>query len=107
MRWVLPGPQLPAQTASSPVSAASAAAAVFGRRGYGLASIAEIAAESGMTKGALYFHFPSKDDLARAVIEEQHRRTMVDAAEILHRERPALETMVLLCTSLAHQLLSD
>ncbi|MDR6971546.1 ScbR family autoregulator-binding transcription factor [Leifsonia shinshuensis] len=83
------------------------AASVFGRRGYGLTSIADIATASGVTKGALYFHFPSKDELARAVIAEQHRRTMAAAAEVLEEERPGLETMVLLSGVLAHQLLTD
>lgn len=83
------------------------AAAVFGRRGYGLASIADIAAAAGVTKGALYFHFPSKDELARAVIAEQHRRTMAAAAEVLAEHRPGLETMVLLSRVLAQQLLAD
>src|SRR5690242_6121155 len=83
------------------------AAAVFRERGYGLASIADIASAAGMTKGALYFHFDSKDALARAVIEEQHRRTMAASAEIVAEGRPALETMVLLSRSLAHQLLED
>ena len=85
----------------------SGAAAVFGRRGYGLASIADIAAEAGVTKGALYFHFPSKDELARAVIAEQHRRTMAAASEIVEQGLPGLETMVRLSTVLAHQLLTD
>ena len=83
------------------------AAAVFRERGYGLASIADIASAAGMTKGALYFHFDSKDALARAVIEEQHRRTMAASAEIIAEGRPALQTMVLLSRSLAHQLLED
>lgn len=47
------------------------AAAVIERRGYEAATIAEMVAESGITKGALYFHFPSKEALARAIIEEQ------------------------------------
>ncbi|GAA2047553.1 ScbR family autoregulator-binding transcription factor [Leifsonia soli] len=85
----------------------SGAAAVFGRRGYGLASIADIAAEAGVTKGALYFHFPSKDELARAVITEQHRRTMVAAAEVVEQGLPGLETVVRLSAVLAHQLLTD
>lgn len=85
----------------------SGAAAVFGRRGYGLASIADIAAEAGVTKGALYFHFPSKDELARAVIAEQHRRTMAAASEVVEQGLPGLETMVRLSTVLAHQLLTD
>jgi AcrR family transcriptional regulator len=83
------------------------AAAVFGRRGYGLASIADIASEAGVTKGALYFHFPSKDDLARAVIAEQHARTMTVAAQVVDEGRPGLETMVLLSVALARQLLTD
>ncbi|WP_431218774.1 ScbR family autoregulator-binding transcription factor [Leifsonia xyli] len=83
------------------------AAAVFGRRGYGLASIADIAEAAGVTKGALYFHFRSKDELARAVIAEQHRRTMAAAAEVVEENRPALETMVLLSAVLARQLLTD
>lgn len=83
------------------------AASVFRERGYGLASISDIASAAGMTKGALYFHFASKDELARAVIEEQHTRTMEASAEIVAEGRPALETMVLLSRSLAYQLLED
>lgn len=83
------------------------AAEVFGDRGYGLASIADIAAAAGLTKGALYFHFASKDELAFAVIAEQHRRTMTASAAIVAEGRPALETLILLCRSLAHQLLED
>ena len=83
------------------------AAEVFGARGYGLASIADIAAAAGLTKGALYFHFASKDELAYAVITEQHRRTMAASNAILAEGRPALETLILLCRALAQQLLED
>ncbi|MBZ4014521.1 TetR family transcriptional regulator [Streptomyces purpurogeneiscleroticus] len=48
-----------------------AAAQVIGERGYEAATIAEIIQRAQVTKGALYFHFPSKDALARAVIAEQ------------------------------------
>lgn len=48
-----------------------AAAAVIERRGYGAATVAEIVREAGITKGALYFHFASKEALAEAVIAEQ------------------------------------
>lgn len=83
------------------------AAETFERSGYGLSSIADIAAASSVTKGALYFHFQSKDDIARAVIDEQHRRALESGAEIIARRLPALETMVLLCAGLARQLLTD
>ncbi|MFD9812747.1 ScbR family autoregulator-binding transcription factor [Streptomyces sp. NPDC059080] len=48
-----------------------AAAQVMGVRGYEAATMAEIIQRAGVTKGALYFHFPSKHALARAVIKEQ------------------------------------
>ncbi|CAM5378394.1 ScbR family autoregulator-binding transcription factor [Leifsonia shinshuensis] len=83
------------------------AAEVFGARGYGLASIADIAAAARLTKGALYFHFTSKDELALAVIADQHRRTMEASAAILAEGRPALESLVLLSRSLGRQLLED
>ncbi|GHH80093.1 gamma-butyrolactone-binding protein [Kitasatospora indigofera] len=48
-----------------------AAAVVFDKRGYAGATMSEILAQAAVTKGALYFHFSSKEELARAVIEEQ------------------------------------
>ncbi|MGW1811339.1 ScbR family autoregulator-binding transcription factor [Streptomyces sp. NPDC002078] len=48
-----------------------AAAAVFAERGYAAATIAEILARAGVTKGALYFHFDSKAALAQGVLQEQ------------------------------------
>ncbi|RYJ31686.1 transcriptional regulator, TetR family [Streptomyces sp. L-9-10] len=48
----------------------AAAASVFDRCGYDAATIAEITARSGTTKGALYFHFSSKEELARGVLRE-------------------------------------
>ncbi|MFF2924046.1 ScbR family autoregulator-binding transcription factor [Streptomyces celluloflavus] len=48
-----------------------AAASVFDDLGYDRATIAEVLQRAGMTKGALYFHFASKEQLALAVLEEQ------------------------------------
>ncbi|MFA5889562.1 MAG: TetR/AcrR family transcriptional regulator [Actinomycetota bacterium] len=42
-----------------------AALEVFGEHGYRAASIDEIAARAGATKGAIYYYFTDKDDLAR------------------------------------------
>lgn len=41
-----------------------AASRLFRRRGIDGVGVAEIAKEAGLTHGALYAHFPSKDDLA-------------------------------------------
>ncbi|TWP32842.1 ScbR family autoregulator-binding transcription factor [Leekyejoonella antrihumi] len=48
-----------------------AAAAVFEREGYAASGISDILAEGGVTRGALYFHFGSKEELAQAIIAEQ------------------------------------
>ncbi|XIE78602.1 ScbR family autoregulator-binding transcription factor [Streptomyces sp. SBR177] len=48
-----------------------AAAAVFDERGYEAAKLSDILALAQVTKGALYFHFDSKEDLAHAVIDAQ------------------------------------
>ncbi|MER5685721.1 MULTISPECIES: ScbR family autoregulator-binding transcription factor [unclassified Streptomyces] len=48
-----------------------AAAAVFDERGYSSATISEILARAGVTKGALYFHFNSKEELALGVMDLQ------------------------------------
>ncbi|MDG4858284.1 ScbR family autoregulator-binding transcription factor [Streptomyces sp. T-3] len=48
-----------------------AAAKVFDEVGYEAATIAEILKRSGLTKGALYFHFTSKEELAQGVLAEQ------------------------------------
>ncbi|MEU6756443.1 ScbR family autoregulator-binding transcription factor [Streptomyces sp. NPDC046685] len=48
-----------------------AAAVVFEDRGYHAAKLTEIVRLAKVTKGALYFHFESKEDLAQAVIDAQ------------------------------------
>ncbi|CAL9674847.1 A-factor receptor protein (plasmid) [Streptomyces sp. enrichment culture] len=48
-----------------------AAAKVFEERGYQAATITEILRTAGVTKGALYFHFQSKEDVAQGVLTGQ------------------------------------
>ncbi|BAS28768.1 TetR/AcrR family transcriptional regulator [Limnochorda pilosa] len=47
-----------------------AAVDVFSRLGYHQAAVDEIVRESGTSKGAIYFHFPSKESIFFAVVEE-------------------------------------
>lgn len=49
----------------------AAAARVFAARGYEGASVGDIAAEAGFTKGALYAHFTSKSEVFLALAREQ------------------------------------
>ncbi|MGW0537891.1 ScbR family autoregulator-binding transcription factor [Streptomyces sp. NPDC003032] len=54
-----------------------AAASVFEQCGYQAATITDILDTAGVTKGALYFHFQSKEDLAQGVMAEQGRQVVV------------------------------
>jgi AcrR family transcriptional regulator len=54
-----------------------AAAKVFEERGYQATTITEILKTAGVTKGALYFHFQSKDDVAQGVLHGQDQQLAV------------------------------
>ncbi|WP_030799099.1 ScbR family autoregulator-binding transcription factor [Streptomyces sp. NRRL S-337] len=47
-----------------------AAAEIFNEYGYEAATIAAIIERAKLTRGALYFHFTSKEELARGVLDE-------------------------------------
>jgi TetR/AcrR family transcriptional regulator, cholesterol catabolism regulator len=49
-----------------------AAVEVMGRDGYEGASLRDMAAQAGVSVAALYYHFPSKNDLLREFVEEAY-----------------------------------
>ncbi|MFS0691350.1 ScbR family autoregulator-binding transcription factor [Streptomyces nitrosporeus] len=48
-----------------------AAAKVFAESGFAGASVSRIAEQAGLTLGAMYFHFRSKEELAREIVSTQ------------------------------------
>jgi len=85
-----------------------AAAEEIHRVGYREATIAAISSAAGVTTGASYFHFKSKEDLARALIEKQHQ-IVRDAAQVILADahEPALNLMMRMCADLARRLVDD
>ncbi|CBG68377.1 MULTISPECIES: ScbR family autoregulator-binding transcription factor [Streptomyces] len=77
------------------------AALVFDEMGYDAASIKEILSRVSVTKGALYFHFPSKEDLARGVLEEQTLHLHVSP------QTSKLQEVIDLTMAVAHALPND
>ncbi len=63
-----------------------AALSVFGRRGYRDASVEEIATAAETSKGGLYFHFPGKQVLFRALLDVSTRRLRDRVEEAIERE---------------------
>ncbi|MEU3661543.1 ScbR family autoregulator-binding transcription factor [Streptomyces sp. NPDC032940] len=71
-----------------------AAADLFDRHGYEATSLAEIVEHAGVTKGALYFHFAAKEDLAHAIMELQSRTWRRLSTELDGRGYTALEALM-------------
>lgn len=83
------------------------AATVIERVGYPNATLNDITEASGVTRGAFYFHFESKEEVARALVDEQNLVTRNSAQRTLAMELPALELMMRLCHDLAERLIED
>ncbi|MGO4249605.1 ScbR family autoregulator-binding transcription factor [Paenarthrobacter sp. RAF54_2] len=89
------------------LSVIEGAAHVFAEVGYGNASLSDITKRAGVTKGALYFHFTSKRELALAVIQEQHALVLAAGGAIVASNMPALEKIIALCRMFGRQLLEE
>jgi AcrR family transcriptional regulator len=59
----------------------SAAAKVFHEKGYDAASVQDVASESGLLKGSIYYYIKTKEDLLYALIERVHERSLIAVAE--------------------------
>jgi len=60
-----------------------AAAIVFARNGFHGATLDEVAATAGFTKGAVYSNFKSKDDLFLALLEDRTDRQLAVVGDVL------------------------
>jgi AcrR family transcriptional regulator len=64
------GPKFRRRKADRPGEIVQAAMAVFAEKGFAGARLDEIAARAGVSKGALYLYFETKEDIFRAVVEQ-------------------------------------
>lgn len=73
-----------------------AAIRLFARRGFLATTMSELAKAIRMTPGALYWHFPTKEDLLLAAIDELHQRYLNEFVDLLseHRKLTAREQLV-------------
>src|SRR3984957_7098085 len=71
-----------------------AAIDVFGDVGYAAAGWSTIIERTGMTKGALYHHFDSKESLASAIIEEGSDVILYAFGNVCGASSPAFENMI-------------
>jgi TetR/AcrR family transcriptional regulator, transcriptional repressor for nem operon len=72
----------------------AAASRQFADRPYSMVSLDDILAEAELTKGAMYFHFPSKEALALAIIDDLTEMSRAVVTELLARKMSGLETLI-------------
>ncbi len=71
-----------------------AAIELFAEAGYGGIGIAEIVKRAKVTKGALYYHFASKEAVAAAIIEESSAAAANAFISVSSPKSPALENVI-------------
>jgi TetR/AcrR family transcriptional regulator, transcriptional repressor for nem operon len=71
-----------------------AAAHEFAQKPYSMVSLDDIIARAGVSKGAIYFHFQSKQALAMAIIDEQTAIVRHVLTERLSQGLSGLETLI-------------
>lgn len=69
------------------------AASAFAEHGYRGVSLNDIVRESGLTKGAFYFHFPSKEALAVAVFQDKQELWLGTTMEAVAGKARAIDQL--------------
>ncbi|MFC5954085.1 ScbR family autoregulator-binding transcription factor [Streptomyces pratens] len=85
----------------------TAAADLFDRQGYESTSLSDIVEHAQVTKGALYFHFAAKEDLAHAILELQSATSRKLARDTETRGHTSLEALMRLTFGIARQSAED
>jgi AcrR family transcriptional regulator len=103
LRWIVASPQsrrglMPrgeydrsGRRAQTRARLLDAAAEVYARQGFAGATLDEVAAEAGFTKGAVYGHFGSKENLLLALVEEYLAGQVAEQLALFDRDRTTWE----------------
>lgn len=83
-----------ARAAATRAKIIDAAVELFDEIGFAATGLGDIIDRAEITKGALYYHFDSKETLAAAIIEEGTNRVIGAFREISASSSPALENMI-------------
>lgn len=65
-----------------------AAMVCFARQGYRATSMDDVVRESGLSVGAIYSYFPSKEDLFLAISDERSEQTLEYLNDVFHQPGP-------------------
>jgi AcrR family transcriptional regulator len=80
---------------------------LFDELGYGETGLADVLQRAGVSKGAFYYHFDSKEAVASAIIDEHRRRISAAVRNQFDPSKSALESMIVATFSAAEILEAD
>jgi len=63
----------------------NAAALCFAEKGYSACSVSDVAKQAGVAQGTMYVHFKNKEDLFKAMIEEEHAQGAEKAKQAVNK----------------------
>jgi AcrR family transcriptional regulator len=84
-----------------------AAAAAFDRRGYNGVNLNDVVVSLGLTKGALYYFFPTKEDLAVEIVRRHFAAWAPLAEEVFAAHDNKIDALVEVTYRVAKQYQSD
>lgn len=83
------------------------AVSLFDELGYGETGLADVLQRAGVSKGAFYYHFDSKEAVAAAIIDEYRRRIKEAVHERADPSAPALDRIMMATFTTAAVLEAD
>lgn len=83
------------------------AADAFADRGYGSTSLNDLVRSTGLTKGAFYFHFASKEELALEVFRSKHEEWHGKVLAVLEEEERAIDQLVAVMRTVTELIEAD
>jgi AcrR family transcriptional regulator len=83
------------------------AARVFSRLTYAEARLKDVADESGISAGSMYFHFGNKADLAEAILQVQQERMTAALSSVLQRGLTGLDSLLVVADELSQLIATD
>ncbi|RZU31546.1 ScbR family autoregulator-binding transcription factor [Blastococcus saxobsidens] len=85
----------------------TAAAVLFSEHGYPSTSLNDITAATGLTKGAVYWHFSSKEEIALSIVHETYERWPKVLADIAAAHDDVLQALVAVMNRIAQEFMHD
>lgn len=80
---------------------------LFSELGYGETGLADVLQRAGVSKGAFYYHFDSKEAVAKAIIDEFDNRAAIAVEENFDPSEPTLDGMIKSTFAMQHLMHRD